>query len=192
MQNAGFLISAKNVFYQIERPDLVSWNAIIAGFAYGGDAYEAMSFFSQMRHLGLNTDEITVRSLLCAFTSPMTLYQGLQVHSYIIKMGFSLDVPVCNTLLTMYAKCSDLCVAFNMFKEVKNTADLVSWNAILTACLQHKQAGEVFRFLKLMLISQNKPNHITLTSILGACTETASLEMGNQVHCYSVKTGARA
>ncbi|XP_057983781.1 pentatricopeptide repeat-containing protein At3g53360, mitochondrial isoform X2 [Malania oleifera] len=142
-----------------------------------------------MRHLQLVPDEITVRTLLCAFTSPCTLYQGKQIHSYITKMGFDLDVSVCNTLLTMYTKCSDLGEAFNMFNETRSNADSVSWNAILTACMQHKQAIEVFRLFKLMHITQNKPDNITLSNLLGACAEISSLEMGNQVHCHAIQNG---
>ncbi|KAL7248167.1 hypothetical protein ACSBR2_002975 [Camellia fascicularis] len=187
----GLLDFAKTAFYQIERPDLVSWNAIIAGFAYGGDADEAMLFFSQMRHLALSPDDITVRSLLCACTSPVTLNQGMQIHSYLIKVGFDLGIAVCNTLLSMYAKCSDLYDTFKMFNEMTSNADSVSWNTVLAACMQHNQAGEVFSLLKMMLPSQNKPDHITLVSVLGACREIASLEMGDQVHCYAMKTGLR-
>ena len=185
----GFLSSARNVFYQIGRPDLVAWNAVIAGFAYGGDAKEAIAFFSQMRHQGLIPDEITVRSLLCAFTSPSELYKGMQVHAYISKMGLDLDVPVCNTLMTMYAKCSEFHNAIFFFEEMRYNADLVSWNAILTACMHHNQVEEVFRLLKLMCISQHRPDYISLTNVLGACTEIVSIEIGNQIHCFALKTG---
>ncbi|XP_042510739.1 pentatricopeptide repeat-containing protein At3g53360, mitochondrial [Macadamia integrifolia] len=183
---------ARTAFYQIERHDLVSWNAIIAGFSFGGDAGDAMSFFSRMRHSGFIPDEITVRCLLCCCTSYAMLYQGQQLHAYIIKMGFNLDVPVCNTLLTMYTKCSNLPDAFNIFEDMYTTADLVSWNSVLTACMQHNQADEVFRLLKLMFFSRNKPDEITLTNVLGACAVLASLEMGNQVHDYALKAGLKA
>ncbi|XXG52070.1 hypothetical protein AAC387_Pa03g0480 [Persea americana] len=46
----GCLDSTKKAFCQIDRPDTVSWNAVIAGFAYSDDANEAMFFFSQMRN----------------------------------------------------------------------------------------------------------------------------------------------
>ncbi|XP_061357006.1 pentatricopeptide repeat-containing protein At3g53360, mitochondrial [Gastrolobium bilobum] len=185
----GFLPSAKIAFYHIESPDLVSWNAIIAAFADSADANEAISFFCQMMHVGLIPDSITFLSLLCACGSPMTLKQGMQIHSYIIRTGFDKDAAVCNSLLTMYTKCSNLHDAFNVFKDISKNANLVSWNAILSACLQHKQAGEAFRLFKLMLISENKPDNITLTNLLGTCAELASLEVGNQVHCFSVKSG---
>ncbi|KAK2977586.1 hypothetical protein RJ640_007222 [Escallonia rubra] len=185
----GFLGSAKTAFCQIDQPDLVSWNAIIAGFAYAGDVNTAMSIFSQMRHLELTPDDITVRSLLCACIAPDTLFHGKQLHSYIIKMAFDFDVLVCNTLLSMYGRCLDLFDAFRVFNDIRYYADLVSWNAILTVCMQHNQAGEVFKLFKLFLDSKIKPDHVTLANVLGACGELTSLEMGDQVHCYATKTG---
>ncbi|KAM7265839.1 hypothetical protein ACFE04_003522 [Oxalis oulophora] len=185
----GFLDSARSAFYQIEKPDLASWNAILGGLANGGDVTEAMSLFSQLRHRGLIPDDNTLRSLLCACNSPSTLYQGMQVHSYIIRKGFSSNVPLCNALLTMYGNCSGISSAFNVFHDMRNNADSVSWNAILTAFVQHQKAEEVFRILKLLLVSQCKPDHITLSIIYGACVQLASLEMGAQTHCFAVKTG---
>lgn len=185
----GFLESAKRVFNSIDRPDLVSWNAIISGCAGRGDTDEAVSLFTQLRSTGLMPNDVTVISLLSACTSSSTLNQGRQVHSYVIKMGFDLSVPVCNTLLTMYAKCSVLCNAFKVFEDMSNNADSVSWNAILTACTQHNQPGEVFKLMKLMLTSQIRPDHVSLGNVVAACAEIASEEVGNQVYCFSMKSG---
>ncbi|KAK9920853.1 hypothetical protein M0R45_029393 [Rubus argutus] len=185
----GHLESARTVFCHIDRPDLVSWNAMISGFSNVGDANEAISFFSWMQHMRLIPDEVSVLSVLSACTRSPTLYQGRQVHSYIIKTAFDFTVAVCNALLTMYAKCSNLNDAFIVFEDMRNHADSVSWNAMITACMQHNQAGEVFRLLKLMLISDFKPDYITLSSVIGACADIASLKVGNQIHCFTVKSG---
>ncbi|CAA0837465.1 Pentatricopeptide repeat-containing protein -mitochondrial [Striga hermonthica] len=185
----GLFNSARKSFGLIENPDKVSWNALIAGFAYGGDANEALSIFSQMRKLRFAPDDITVRSLLCGFTDPFSLSQGKQVHSFIIKIGFSLDLPVCNTLLTMYANCSDFENAYRMFDEIQGNADLVSWNAILTMCARQHEVNEVFPLFKTMLLVHGKPDRITLAIVLGACGKIASLETGAQVFCWVVKTG---
>nr|XP_004246925.1 pentatricopeptide repeat-containing protein At3g53360, mitochondrial [Solanum lycopersicum]XP_010326034.1 pentatricopeptide repeat-containing protein At3g53360, mitochondrial [Solanum lycopersicum] len=185
----GWLHSARTAFYQIGNPDLASWNALIAGFAYGGDRDEAVSLFSQMRTLRLTPDDVTIRSLLCAFVSPCALFLGKQVHCYVIKSGFDLEISISNTLLSMYANCSDLPDAHKIFNEIKNKADLVSWNAILTAFLQQRDSGEVFSLFKMMLLSSNKPDHITLVNMLGASGKVASLEIGDQVCCYAMKNG---
>ncbi|KAM3217447.1 pentatricopeptide repeat-containing protein, mitochondrial [Capsicum annuum] len=185
----GWLCSARTAFDQIGNPDLVAWNALIAGFAYGGDPDEAMSLFSQMRTLSLNPDDVTVRSLLCAFVSPSALILGKKVHCYVIKCGFDLDISVSNTLLSMYSNCSDLPDAHRIFNEMNYKEDLVSWNAILTAFLQQGDSGEVFSLFKMMLLSSNKPDHITLVNMLGASGKVASLEIGDQICCYAVKHG---
>ncbi|XP_038903429.1 pentatricopeptide repeat-containing protein At3g53360, mitochondrial isoform X1 [Benincasa hispida] len=185
----GFLGSARTVFYHIEKPDLVAWNAIIAGFASVGDAKESLSFFSQMRHTGLVPNDVTVLSLLCACSEPVMLNQGMQVHSYVVKMGFDLDIPVSNTLLGMYSKCSNLTDALHIFEGIGTKADIVSWNTLLTACLQQNQAGEVLRLTKLMLASHIKPDHVTLTNVLVSSGQIASYEVGSQVHCFIMKSG---
>ncbi|KAL1195815.1 Pentatricopeptide repeat-containing protein [Cardamine amara subsp. amara] len=185
----GFLNSARRVFNQIERPDTASWNVIIAGLANNGYGDEAVSFFSQMRNSGFIPDAISLRSLLCAQTNPMDLCQGMQIHSFIIKHGFLTDLSVCNSLLTMYTFCSDLYCCFRIFEEFRNNAGSVSWNAILTACLQHEQPAEMLRLLKLMLVTECEPDHITMGNLLRACVEISSLKLGSQVHCYSLKTG---
>ncbi|VFQ90561.1 unnamed protein product [Cuscuta campestris] len=187
----GLLESAKTAFYQIENPDLVSWNAIITGFSSNGDSNEALILFSQMRHADLAPDDLTMRSLLCSFISPFTLSQGKQVHCFIIKTGFDSDIPVCNTLISMYSNCSDLSSADMMFNEIKHNADLVSWNAILTVYIQHNKAEETLSLFKMMLRQSpnNKPDHITLVSVISACGKLAFLEMGNQTHLYALKTG---
>ncbi|XP_022856407.1 pentatricopeptide repeat-containing protein At3g53360, mitochondrial [Olea europaea var. sylvestris] len=185
----GLFSYSKTAFNQIENPDVVSWNALISAFAYGGDANEAMLNFSQMRYQELRPDDITIRSLLSAFRDPFTLCQGKQVHSYIMKTGLDLDIPVCNSILSMYANCSDYNDVDKMFNKIQSKADLVSWNVILTACVQHDKAGEVFSLLRMMLLSHNRPDNITLTIVLGACGKIASLVMGDQVYCSAIKTG---
>ncbi|KAK4749340.1 hypothetical protein SAY87_026789 [Trapa incisa] len=186
---SGFMHSALAAFCQIEKPDLVSWNVIIAGLANHGNCDQALSFFIEMWHLNVIPDETTARYLLCGFTTPSTLNQGKQIHSYIVKMGFHKDVQVGNILLTMYAKSSNLQDAFNAFEEVTDNKNLVSWNAILCACMQHNEPMEVFRLFKLFLLSDMDPDYITLTTVIGAYAELASLEMATQIHCYTFKLG---
>lgn len=185
----GFLECAKTVFNHIESPDLVSWNVIISGFASIGDANEAISFFNEMRYMGFIPNDVTVISLLSACRIRSTIFQGRQIHSYVVKHGFDSYVPVCNTLLTTYAKGSALSDAFKVFEDVKSRADPVSWNAILTASVQHNQAEDVFRLFRTMLFSHIRPDHITLSNLIAACAIIASLEVGNQVHCFSMKSG---
>lgn len=185
----GFLNSAKTAFNLIGNPDTVSWNAAIAGFAYGGDANEAMLLFSKMRQSSSAPNNITVLSLLCGFTDTSTLSQGKQVHCYIMKIGLALDLPVCNKLLTMYANCSEHTDAYKLFDDIRGIADLVTWNAMITMCMHQHQATEVFSLFRRMLQFHGRFDRITLVNVLVACGKVATLEMGEQVNCCAVKKG---
>ncbi|XP_051138634.1 pentatricopeptide repeat-containing protein At3g53360, mitochondrial isoform X1 [Andrographis paniculata] len=185
----GFLYSAKAAFDQIENPDIAAWNAMISGFAYGNHSNEAMSIFCQMRHSCSAPDNVTVRSLLCGFVSRSSLSRGRQVHAYVVKTALDLDLPVCNTVLTMYANCSDYTDAFKMFDEIRGNADLVSWNAIITMCLHQHLSSEVFALFRRMRQFEIAPDHITLTGVLVASGKVSSLETGDQIHCLAVKYG---
>lgn len=185
----GRLDSAKNAFCQIEMPDLVSWNSIIGAFADNGFIDDVILLFSEMRDL-LKPDEITVQGLLRACTSSNSLTQGQVMHSYVVKMGFAVNIAVYNTLLDMYSKCSDFSTALNIFEEMNANRDLVSWNTILSACMQHRQPEEVFSMSRLMRNS-NKMDQITINIILHACGELSYLEMVDQVHTHALKVGLK-
>ncbi|KAL6522413.1 hypothetical protein OROMI_031685 [Orobanche minor] len=80
-------------FGSIEDPDIVSWNALIAGFAYGGDANEAMSIFSRMRRLSAGYadaykmfDEIQGDAHLVSWNAIITMC----MHQYQVEQVFSL------------------------------------------------------------------------------------------------------
>ncbi|XP_020575560.1 pentatricopeptide repeat-containing protein At3g53360, mitochondrial [Phalaenopsis equestris] len=185
----GNLNCARKSFYLLEEPDLVSWNSVIGAFSSGGFADEAIHLFSEMRLSGLEPDDITIQCLLSACTIPQSLFQGQLIHAYLFKMSFCRSTAAFNALLNMYAKCSDLNTAMNLFEEMNKTRNSVSWNTILTACLQHQQPREIFRLSALMRSSNFEFDNITLNSILSAAADLACLDMGNQAHCVALRTG---
>ncbi|CAO2043037.1 unnamed protein product [Urochloa humidicola] len=182
------LDSARKVFYRIEAPDLVSWNSIINAYSAEGILSEAMILFSEMRDSGLRPDGITVRGLLCACVGYDALRQGKAIHSYLVKSGLGGDVTVCNSLLSMYARCSDFPSAMDVFHEM-NDRDVVTWNSILTACVQHQHLEEAFKLFSVLHRSVSSLDRISLNNVLSASAELGYFEMVKQVHAYAFKVG---
>ncbi|PKA65502.1 Pentatricopeptide repeat-containing protein [Apostasia shenzhenica] len=185
----GRLDFTKMTFYHVEFPDIVSWNSVIGAFSRGGLLDESLRFFSKMRLSGLNPDNITIRWLLSACTSPQYLFQGQTLHSYTLKMTFARNTAICNSLLNMYAKCSDLNTVSYLFEDMESNQDTVSWNTVLTACLQHQQPEEVFQLSRQMQSLEIEFDHITLNSVLSASADLSCLEIGSQVHGIAFKAG---
>uniref|UniRef100_A0A0A9DTK5 Pentatricopeptide repeat-containing protein n=1 Tax=Arundo donax TaxID=35708 RepID=A0A0A9DTK5_ARUDO len=179
---------ARKVFYRIEAPDLVSWNSLINAYSAEGLLSEAMVLFSETRDSGLRPDGITVRGLLCACVVCDALHHGRSLHSYLVKLGLNGDVSVCNSLLSMYARCSDFPSAMDVFHET-NDRDVVTWNSILTACVQHQHLEEVFKLFSLLHRSVSSLDRISLNNVLSASAELGYFEMVKQVHAYACKVG---
>ncbi|CAN6249390.1 unnamed protein product [Urochloa humidicola] len=182
------LDSARKVFYRIEAPDLVSWNSIINAYSAEGLLTESMVLFSEMRVSGLRPDGITVRGLLCACVGYDALCQGKAIHSCLVKSGLDGDVTVCNSLLSMYARCSDFPSAMDVFHEM-NDRDVVTWNSILTACVQHQHLEEAFKLFSVLHRSVSSLDRISLNNVLSASAELGYFEMVKQVHAYAFKVG---
>ncbi|KAF7017458.1 hypothetical protein CFC21_030900 [Triticum aestivum] len=182
------LESARKVFYGIDAPDLVSWNSIINACSVEGLLSEAMVLFSDMRDSGLRPDGITVRGLLCACAGCDALQPGRLIHSYLFKVGLDGDVSVCNSLLSMYARCMDFSSAMDVFHETRDR-DVVTWNSILTACVLHQHLEVVFELFNLLQRSVPSLDGISLNNVLSASAELGYLEIVKQVHAYTFKVG---
>ncbi|KAK3144233.1 hypothetical protein QOZ80_4AG0310360 [Eleusine coracana subsp. coracana] len=182
------LDSARKVFYRIEVPDLIAWNSLINAYSAEGLLCEAMTLFSEMRGSGLRPDGITVKGLLCACLGSDAWHHGRAIHSFLVKFCLDGDVSVCNSLLSMYARCLDFPSAMDVFYET-NDRDIVTWNCILTACVQNRHLEEVFKLFSLLHRSVSNVDRISLNNVLNASADLGYFEMVKQVHAYAFKVG---
>eukprot|EP01018_Ginkgo_biloba_P020732 Gb_18359 [translate_table: standard] len=181
----GSLDSARQVFDRMSERDVVSWNAMIAGYAQNEHANDALTLFHQLQLAGVTPDSFTVVSVLQACAYLEVLEQGKWVHNYIIRSGFESNVSVRNSLVAMYAKCRSLEIARQLFDKMSQR-DVVSWNAIIAGYSQNGYSSEALRFFHQMQLENMTPNSVTIISVLPGCVYLASLQ---QVHGYIIRTG---
>jgi pentatricopeptide repeat protein len=73
--------------------DVISWNAIIGGYARHNPVEDAMGVFNQMRREGMQANAITYLSILKACASPTELKWGRKrshVYQIIRQDGFTI------------------------------------------------------------------------------------------------------
>eukprot|EP01018_Ginkgo_biloba_P019097 Gb_21401 [translate_table: standard] len=172
---------AMKLFSQMQlagiKPNVISWNGMISGYAQNGHGHEALRFFHQMQWAGVKPDSITITSVLSACACLAALQQGKSIHDYVIKNGFESTVFVVNALIDMYAKCGsiqDACQAFYSMSE----RDMVSWNAMISCYAMHGHSKHVIALFHQMQQEDVKPDHITFTGILSACSHAGMVEEG--------------
>ncbi|MBA0585508.1 pentatricopeptide repeat-containing protein At3g09040, mitochondrial [Gossypium raimondii] len=180
--------AAKKVFDELPEKNVVLWNAMLGGYAQNGYADEVIELFSQMKGSNSQPDEFTYTSILSACACLGCLETGRLFHAFIIKNKFASNLFVVNALVDMYAKSGALKEARQQFEIIKDR-DNVSWNAIIVGYVQDENELEAFNMFQRMILYGFVPDEVSLASILSACANVQSLELGKQIHCLAVKSG---
>eukprot|EP01018_Ginkgo_biloba_P025976 Gb_06693 [translate_table: standard] len=184
----GSVEDARHVFDKMSRRNVVSWTAMIAGYAQNGYSSEALSLFHQMAIANVPLDSVTLVSALLACAHVGALQQGRWIHDYIIRSGFELDVFVQNSLINMYVKCDCIDVASQLFKKMSRR-DVVSWNVMIGGYAQNGLTNEAFSLFHQMRLKDVTPDSTTMSSLLSICALLRALRQGKCIHNYIIRYG---
>eukprot|EP01018_Ginkgo_biloba_P031698 Gb_03136 [translate_table: standard] len=185
---SGSVVNARKVLDKMAQTEVISWTAMIAGYARNGFAEEALKLFCQMQPAGMKPNHFTFTSVLGVCTSQANLEQGKQVHADIIKNGFAVDARVRVALVDLYAKCKNLADALKIFRSIPKR-DVVIFTVMIGGYAQNGQGEEALKLFWEMQRLDTKPNHLTFTTVISACTDLASLDYGQQIHALIIKYG---
>ncbi|XP_057858340.2 pentatricopeptide repeat-containing protein At3g24000, mitochondrial [Cryptomeria japonica] len=179
---------ARQVFDNIPQRNVVSWTAMISGYAQNGYNVEAIVLFCAMLEAGMKPNTFTLGSVLSATARRGDIEQGRLAHGYIIKTGFQWDACVGNALCTMFVKCGSMVSARQVFDKMPER-NVISWTAMCTGYVESGDIGQAFNIFRLMQLSGIKPNQFTFTSVLSVCGCFSVGEPGKQIHACIIKTG---
>ncbi|XP_030953018.1 pentatricopeptide repeat-containing protein At5g04780, mitochondrial-like [Quercus lobata] len=179
---------ARKLVEESSEPDLVSWSALISGYAQNGLGEEALLAFHEMHLLGVKCNQFTFPSVLKACSMTKDLELGKQVHGIAVVTGFESDVFVANTLVVMYAKCGEFGSSRRLFDTIPER-NVVSWNALFSCYVQGDFCGEAVDLFQEMILNGIRPNEFSLSSILNACSGLGDDSQGKKTHGYLIKLG---
>nr|UPT49537.1 pentatricopeptide repeat protein AaPPR788 [Agave angustifolia] len=135
---SGSINDSLKVFDEIEHPDLVTWSALIDGYAQHGRGLEALDIFQKMKQDGVKPDSLTYLSILSACNHNGLVEEGF-FHFNSMRSDYGIE-PEQNH----YASVVDLLGRSGRLKEAANFIDKmplepnwVVWNALLGACRVH-------------------------------------------------------
>ncbi|KAH7414859.1 hypothetical protein KP509_14G014400 [Ceratopteris richardii] len=133
----GMLENAQKTFDELAVQNVVSWTALITGYAQNGSGEKALYCFEQMRRDGLSPNESTFSCILKACGAVGDFWKGCEVHVEIMKAALlERDIVIANALVDMYAKCGDMVKAQTVFNEL-SVPDVVSWSTLISGYAQH-------------------------------------------------------
>ncbi|MBA0779482.1 hypothetical protein Gotri_003732 [Gossypium trilobum] len=168
------------------------WNTIIRRSLRLGFSHDVLSLFRRMLRLHCPPDHYTFPFVLKACGELPSFRSGAAVHAVVSTTGFDSNVFVCNALVAMYARCGELDDARQMFEEMhdKGICDIVSWNSIVAAYTQSRDAKNAVELFRIMMNdSEIHPDIVSLVNVLPACGSLGASLHGMQLHAFALRRG---
>eukprot|EP01018_Ginkgo_biloba_P037442 Gb_29881 [translate_table: standard] len=184
----GMMEYARQVFYLMCQKNVVTWNAMIAGYSQNGHFNEALATFHEMQMSRITPDAFTIVSVLSACAHLGALQQGKWIHDYVTRSGLDSNVFVGNSLIDMYAKCGSIGIARQLFNRMSRR-DVVSWNAMIAGYSHNGDGHEFLTLFYQMLLVGETPESGTIVSVLLACANLGALQQGKWIHNYIIRSG---
>ena len=130
----GSMDDARSVFDSMEVRDVISWNAMIGGYAQNGNGKEALELFKQMEQEGIQPNNVTFVVILNACSHAGLVDEALHYFN-VMKDRYQIvpDVIHYNCLVDTLSRAGRLEEAENLIRTMKQP-NVVTWMALLGAC----------------------------------------------------------
>eukprot|EP00250_Pteridium_aquilinum_P002196 c12389_g1_i1 orf=217-3630(+) len=182
----GSVEDANDVFARLTRPNVYTWNAVIAANARHGQGDLALKLYYRMLEIHGEPDDFVFVSALEACRSAGVLEEAKVVHHHVTRTEYETELMVTTALLETYATCGSLDDVRQEF-ETSPKRDPITWSAAIAAYAQRGHPEEALRLYQQMIQANVKPNNIAFMGALKACASVGTLEQGKIVHGHIKK-----
>ena len=104
---------------------------MIRCFAKSESPLQSLVLYSCVLRNCVRPNNYSFTFLLQACSKGLGLYEGVQVHGHVLKLGFGEDVYVRNALIHLYSSCRRVESSKQVFDESPHHCDVVTWNVML-------------------------------------------------------------
>jgi pentatricopeptide repeat protein len=174
------------VFECMPEKSAVTWSSMVAGYVQNELYEEALVLFRKAQMMGLEQNQFTISSTICACAGLAALIEGNQVHAVLRKTGLGSNIYVASSLIDMYAKCGCIGEAYIVFHSMEERS-IVFWNAMISGFARHAHSLEVMILFEKMQQMSMYPNEVTYIAVLSACSHMGLVEKGQKYFNLMIK-----
>lgn len=209
---------ASLLFSSIEEPSTFCYNIAIRAHTLLSSPAHALHLFNEMLRRGSAAPDF--HSFPFAFKACGLLTDvssACSLHGLALRLGFSTDIFIVNSLIHVYSISGHVDGAFCIFKECPfkdvvsyNTMidglvksgdvssarrlfeemrerDSVTWGTLIAGYAQLNMCREAIELFSQLMESQLRPDNVALVSALSACAQLGEMDTGRNIHEYIVK-----
>ncbi|KAK9162404.1 hypothetical protein Syun_003306 [Stephania yunnanensis] len=134
----GEITLAKEVFYQMEKKNVATWNAILSGFASHGQAHCTLDLFNEMESCGFIPDSVTFIAILNACSHAGLVDEGHRYFNLMVKHYKIVPrVEHYGCMVDLLGRAGLLGEAKHFIEKMDIEPNEHVWGAMLSACVLH-------------------------------------------------------
>lgn len=134
----GCIEDATRVFNSMHFRNVITWTALIVGYAQNGKGKDSLQFYDQMIATGTNPDFITFIGLLFACSHAGLVENGRYFFESMDKVyGISPGAEHYACMIDLLGRSGKLNEAEELLNEMVVEPDATVWKALLAACRKH-------------------------------------------------------
>lgn len=164
----GDMGTAVRVFEAMPKPDLVSWTAMISGYAQNGQPEEALCYFNMFLKSGFKPDHVTFVGVLCACAHAGLVDKGLELfHSIKNEYGIEHTADHYACVIDLLSRSGQFERAEEMINKMSVKPNKFLWASLLSGCRIHKNV-RLARWAAEALFEiepENPATYVTLANI---------------------------
>ncbi|XP_041028868.1 putative pentatricopeptide repeat-containing protein At3g11460, mitochondrial [Juglans microcarpa x Juglans regia] len=173
----GAIDYALELFNAMSNKDLITWNAMISGYAQNGLATQVLELYHKMKLSDVHPDPVTFVGVLSSCTYLGAQKFGTEVERQIQSSGFGSNPFLCNALINMYSRCGNLEKGRSIFDHLREKS-VVSWTAIIGGYGMHGHGEIAVQLFDEMVRTGIRPDKAAFVSVLSACSHAGLTDKG--------------
>jgi pentatricopeptide repeat protein len=167
----GCIKDARKVFEAIKRCDVISWNAIISGYALHGRGRDALELFNRMNKSSIKANDVTFVALLSVCGSTGLVNQGLSLfNSMRMDLGIKPSMDHYTCIVRLLGRAGHLNEALKFIDDIPSAPSAMVWRALLSSCVVHKNValGRFSAEKVLEIEPQDETTYVLLSNMYAA------------------------
>nr|XP_004493630.1 pentatricopeptide repeat-containing protein At1g71490-like [Cicer arietinum]XP_012569254.1 pentatricopeptide repeat-containing protein At1g71490-like [Cicer arietinum] len=167
------------LFRKMEEKGLITWNAMLSGYAHMDRAEEVSFLFREMLHERVEPNFVTIASVLPLCARIANLQHGKEFHCYMMKRKerFSDHLLLWNTLIDMYSRSGKVLEARKVFDSLSRR-DGVTYTSMIFGYGMRGDGETALKLFEEMCRFDIKPDHVTMVAVLTACSHSGLIAHG--------------
>ncbi|XP_004295634.1 PREDICTED: pentatricopeptide repeat-containing protein At4g21065 [Fragaria vesca subsp. vesca] len=164
----GSIREAQKVFGEMEERSVVSWTALVVGWAVNGFGKEALELFKEFKAEGLVPTEITFVGVLYAFSHCGMVDEGFEYFRMMKEeYGIVPRIEHYGCMVDLLARAGKVKEAYEYIKDMPVQPNAVIWRTLLGACTIHGHSalGEIARGHILRLEPRHSGDYVLISNL---------------------------